>query len=244
MASVETPLVAREKGAGRYAIREGERGPRVSHAILLTASQVARRVMRVVFALCVARALGPGGFGTYALLLAVVELVAMISGSGYVDYLTRETAKDQRMGWGLGVQLFLLRCTYVIPGAGGAIAILWLLNYPRPVLAGGAGMLLTLFPRALSESVQGVLRGSELYGSFLAIELTLGLTLVGGSFVLFLRPTAGLSTVIATEIVAAGAAAVVALTLLLRSQAFRQATIVEAATRPAPPYSVKNLAGS
>ena len=63
-------------------------------------------------------------------------------------------------------------------------------------------MALTVAPRALSESVQGVLRGIRRYTLYLILDLAVGLTLVaGGCFLLILG--GHLKTVIATEIAAA-----------------------------------------
>ena len=83
--------------------------PRFSHAVLLTSAQLARGLARLLFVLVVARSFAPKQFGVYALLLAVVEILAVASGSGYADYLTREAAQDARLGWGLGAQLTLMR---------------------------------------------------------------------------------------------------------------------------------------
>ena len=79
--------------------------PKLSHTVLLTSAPLARGLVRLLFVLVVARQLGPQQFGAYALLLAMVEMLAVASGTGYADYLTREAAKDARVGWGLGTQL-------------------------------------------------------------------------------------------------------------------------------------------
>lgn len=179
--------------------------PRVSHAILLTSAQLARGLARIVFVLAVARQLGPKLFGVYALVLALVEIVAVASGTGYADYLTREAAKDARLGWGLGSQLIWLRLTSTVPLAMLAVAALWLLHYPRTVLVAEAWLSLSLAPRAVSEAVQGVLRGLGRYLPYLFAELTLDLGLVAGAAWLILHQ-GGFYTAIATELIAATAA--------------------------------------
>jgi O-antigen/teichoic acid export membrane protein len=189
--------------------------PRISHAALLTAAQVAKWSLRLVFVLVVARASGPERFGVYALLFAMIEFLAVASGSGYADYLTREAAKDARVGWGLAFQLILLRIAIAIPIAAIEISILSMMRYPRPVLAGTAWMALTLVPRSLSEAVQGVLRGIRQYTGNLAIELVLGGSLVAGAGLLLLR-RGGLGMVITIEIVAAGATGLAALVFARR----------------------------
>jgi O-antigen/teichoic acid export membrane protein len=172
-------------------------------------------VLRVAFVLLTARALGPEKFGIYALLYAVTEFLAIVSGTGYADYLTREAAKDERLAWGMASQLALLRVAIVVPAVAVEIIILSAMRYPQPVLAGAAWMALTTAPRALSESVQGALRGMRRYWLCLSLDLIASLALVaGGCFVLaFAR---GLMMVIATEIAAAALAGSLALILWLR----------------------------
>jgi len=178
-------------------------------------AQVAKWSLRVVFVLVVARALGPERLGIYALLYALVEFLAVASGAGYSDYLTREAAKDASSGWGLAFQLMALRVAIAVPIAAIEIGILSLMRYPHAVLAGTAWMALAVVPRSISEAVQGVLRGIHEYASFLAIELILGGSLVAGAVVLLVRH-GGLSLVIAVEVLAAAAAALAGLWLSLK----------------------------
>jgi len=180
--------------------------PRVSHAVLLTSAQVARGLVRLLFVLVVARSFGPEQFGVYALLLALVEILAVASGSGYADYLTREAAKDARLGWGLGFQLVWLRLGCLVPFAGIGLGILWLLGYPRIVLVAAAWLTVSLAPRSVSEAVQGVLRGVGCYGAYLSIELVFDLGLLCGAAFLLARG-GSLTVVIGTEIIAAVVAA-------------------------------------
>jgi O-antigen/teichoic acid export membrane protein len=130
--------------------------PAVQDVFLLMAAPLVRRLLRLAFVLMVARALVPTGFGAYALIFAVVELLAVVSGAGYAEYLTREAAKDERVGWGLASQLTQLRIAIAIPAAAMAVGTLSILHYRYPVLAGTAWMALTIAPRALTEGVQGV----------------------------------------------------------------------------------------
>jgi O-antigen/teichoic acid export membrane protein len=189
--------------------------PRLSHAALLTAAQLLRGVLRLCFVIAVARALGPRQFGVYTLLLAMVEMLAVASGTGYIDYLTREAAKDERLGWGLAGQLIWLRLACMVPCTGIGLSILWLLGYPRLVLAATAFMALTLLPRSLSEAVQGVLRGVGRYVEFFVVELVLGLTLATGAGFLLARG-GGLRGAIAVELAAAVAAAGAGLVFALK----------------------------
>jgi len=145
----------------------------------------------------------------------MVEFLAMASGSGYADYLTREAARNARVGWGLAFQLLLLRITIAIPIAALEIGFLALLRYAHPVLAGTAWMALTLAPRSLSEAVQGVLRGIRQYTGYLIIEVVLGSTLVVGAGCLLLWH-GGLRMAIATEVAASAAAGLAALAFALK----------------------------
>jgi len=189
--------------------------PMVSHAVLLTSAQFSRGLLRVLFLLAVARVLGPQRFGVYTLLLAMTEMLAMASGSGYIDYLTREAAKDERVGWGLAAQLIWLRLAYLVPFTGIGVGVLWLLGYPRLVLIASALMLLTLLPRSLSEAVQGVLRGIGRCMEFLVVEVTFGLTLATGAALLLARG-GGLRVVIAAELAAAVSAAIAGLVFAVK----------------------------
>ena len=189
--------------------------PKISHAVLLTGAQLVRVLMRFLFVLVAARALGPKQFGVYTLLLAIVEITAVISGVGYGDYLIRETAIDQRRGWGVGEQLTWLRIAYAIPLAGMGLGTLWLLGYPRFVLVATAWMSLTLVPRSLTEAVQGVLRGIGNYWEYIALDLVLGFVLVLGAGVLLARG-GGVLVVVASELAAATAAGILAFGLDLR----------------------------
>jgi O-antigen/teichoic acid export membrane protein len=180
--------------------------PKISHAVLLTSAQISRGLVRLLFVLVVARQLGPQQFGVYALLIATVEMLAVASGSGYADYLTREAAKDVRLGWGLGLQLIWLRLLCVIPLAAAGLGILWILGYSRIVLVAVAWLSLSLGPRSVSESVQGVLRGIGRCGAYLTVEFAFDLGLIGGVVFIMARG-GGLRAVIAAEILAATAAA-------------------------------------
>ena len=139
----------------------------------------------------------------------------MASGSSYADYLTREAARDPRVGWGLPLQLMLLRIAIAIPVAAIEIGVSRFARYPHPVLAGTAWMALTLAPRSLSEAVQGVLRGIRQYTGYLVIEVVLGGSLVVGAGFLLLRHGT-LRMAIATEIAASVAASLAALAFALK----------------------------
>lgn len=197
-------ILAAEKFSGSVE-RKGPH-PKFSDAAMLTGSQVAKWLLRLAFVIVVARALGPEKFGVYALLFAVTEFLAAASGTGYTDYLTRETAREERLGWGLASQLVLLRIAIAIPVAAMEVGILSLMHYPRVVLAETLWMALTLIPRSLSEAVQGVLRGIHQYKGYLAIELYFGGSLVAGAVLLYVRH-GGVGFAIAAEILAACAAA-------------------------------------
>ena len=180
--------------------------PRISHAALLTAAQLCRALLRLSFVVVVARALGPNLFGTYALLLATVEMVAVASGTGYTDYLTREASTDEHLGWGLASQLISLRALCLVPLVSVALGVLVILRYPPFVIVAAAWFSISLLFRAVSEAVQGVLRGTEHYLAFLLIEVLIGLGLTTGAGYVLVRG-GNLSAVVATEITASAAGA-------------------------------------
>ncbi len=189
--------------------------PKISHAVLLTAAQLSRGLFRLLFVIVAARALGPSQFGVYALLLAMVEMLAVATGSGYTDYLTREAAKDERLGWGLCGQLTRLRLAYTIPFTAVVLGGLWTLGYPRAVMVATVWMSLSLIPRSLSEAVQGVLRGTGRYLEFLLVELAFGIALAAGAGLLLVSG-GGLREVVATEVAGSVAAAAFALFFALK----------------------------
>lgn len=191
--------------------------PAFSDTALLIASPLVRRISRVVFVLMVARELGPERFGVYALLFATTEILAVASGAGYADFLTREAARDAEVGWGMAFQLMLLRIGIAIPVAATEIAILAALHYPRLVLIGAAWMALTVGPRSVSEAVQGVLRGIRRYNEYFFVDIITSLTLlVGGCLLLVVRGQ--LAAIITVEIAAATLAALIAILISLRSR--------------------------
>jgi O-antigen/teichoic acid export membrane protein len=176
-------------------------------------------VGRLLFLLVVARELGPRLFGVYSLLFALVEMLAVASGTGHADYLTREAAKDARVGWGLAWQLTWLRLACTIPLTACGLGIFRVLGYRHPVLLAGAGFALSLFPRTIQEAVQGVLRGLGRYGTCLALELVYDVGLIAGGALLLVNG-GGLRGVIAVEVAAVAAAAVasVAIAIKLRTR--------------------------
>lgn len=193
--------------------------PKISHAALLTGAQLSRGLSRLILVLVVARELGPQQFGVYALLLAMTEILAVTSGSGYADYLTREAARDARVGWGLGSQLILLRLVSVIPVVAVGLGLLRALGYPNTVLASAALLSVSLLPRSVSELVQGVLRGVGSCLAYFVVEVTFGATLLGGAAWLLVLGTS-LRAAIIVEITAAAAAGIAAVVfaILIRTK--------------------------
>ena len=210
--TISTPVLTEE---GSTETGSAALEPKISHAVLLTSAQLLRGLARLLFVIVVARLLGPEWFGVYALLLAMVEMLAVASGSGYIDYLTREAAKDEQLGWGLAAQLTWLRAAYAIPLTGAGLGILWLCGYPQLVLIGTACMSLTLIPRSVSEGVQGVLRGTGRQLEFFFIELAFALTLVTSAGILLVRG-GGLRAAVVTELASVALAAVTALAFALK----------------------------
>jgi O-antigen/teichoic acid export membrane protein len=189
--------------------------PRISHALLLTSSQIVRLGSRTFFGLMAARALGPQNFGTYALIAATIEMVAVAGGAGYSDLLTRESAKNERLGWGIGRQLTTLRLILSLVFTGIALLLLGLLGYSPGILSLTALLSLSLVPRSLTDNVQGVLRGISRYSEFFGIDLVFSIGFVLGATVLLFKG-GGLHLVIYVEVFASIAAAILALLLVAR----------------------------
>ncbi len=179
-------------------------------ARLLSVSMVVRRLFRMVLLFLAARLLGVETFGNYALLLTVVEMIAFISGVGYVDFLTREVAKHAGVAWPLGTRVTALRLGYIVPGLGLALLVMTALRFPSPVVLNTALLAITLVPRAAGESAQGVLKGMRRFAPLLWIELVQGVIVVAAAFLL-IQFGFGLRGVIAAEVLSAAAGAAVAL---------------------------------
>src|SRR2546429_280296 len=125
------------------------------HARQISVSQVVKRLSRMAVLLLAARLLGVELFGTYALLLTVVEMAAMISGCGYIDFLTREIAKRPDTAWALGIKTTQVRLVYLVPVLGIALVLLQAMRFPSSLMLNAALLSIALIPRSASESAQG-----------------------------------------------------------------------------------------
>lgn len=159
----------------------------VSGVVSLSGSQVVRRGCRSLFLLLAARKLGPEIFGIYILLLTVTELLALISGTGFGDYLTREVAKAPESAYQLLFRITQLRLVYLLILAAVAIPILQVLKYSSQVLVNEVLLSLTLFPRALSESSQGIMRARKRFSFVFWVELLQGTILLAFGSLLVVR---------------------------------------------------------
>ncbi len=181
----------------------------VPNARHLSASQVVRRLFRMVILFASARLLGAEAFGNYVVLLTVVEMVSLISGYGYMDFLTREVASHPVVGRRLAVRITCLRLLFVIPALGLATLLLALFQFPHMIVVDTVLLALTLPPRAAGESAQGVMKGLRYFAPLPWIELLQGSIVLGGVTTL-LALGWGIRGVIVAEIVGAAAGAVVA----------------------------------
>src|SRR5882672_8578913 len=184
-----------------------------SGTVKLASSQAVRRGFRVAFLLVAARTLGPRNFGQYAVIFSAIELLAMLSGAGFMELLTREVARSPESRCGLWLDLTGLRFVYLAIMISLTLAVLRGVGYYRPELVLGGLFALTLFPRAVIESTQGVLRALHRFGSFLILEIIQGIVLFGLGIALLFAGK-GLSGVLWTELTAAGCGASAALWML------------------------------
>jgi len=170
--------------------------------------------------LVAARLLGVELFGAYALLLTVVEMAAMISGCGYVDFLTREIAKRPGVAWTLGVKTTQVRFAYLVPVVAIALVLLKALRFPSSLILNAALLSIALVPRAVGDSAQGVIKGLRRFSLLPWIEF------VQGSIVLAAAPALivygfGVRGIIAAEILGATGGAVVSALGIVRCLNFR-----------------------
>jgi O-antigen/teichoic acid export membrane protein len=177
----------------------------------LSIAQVIRRLLRMALLLLAARMLGVDVFGTYALVLTIVEMMSIISGFGYMDFLTREVAQHPETAWTLGLKVAVLRWGYIVPSLGLALLALEALHFSTAVLLNVSLLALTLVPRAAGEAAQGLLKGLERFAPLPWVELVQGTTVLAAA-ALFVARGYGVRGMIAGEIlgVTAGAAFAIA----------------------------------
>src|SRR5258708_8599722 len=164
-------------------------------------SQVAARFFRMAALFVAARLLGAATFGTFALLLTVVELIAVSSGASYTDFLTREVAKSPAASWRLALRVTQMRWAYLVPITGIALVVLKLLHFSPDLLRNTAVLSCSLFVRAAGESAQGVLKGLGHFRLLPASELVRGVLSLVFTLILILSGY-GLIGVIAADIAA------------------------------------------
>lgn len=183
-----------------FLVRAGEIG----------ASQIIRRGARFLFLIVVARKLGPGTFGVYAVLLAAVETLSLISGEGLIDYIAREGARNPKLLGQLFAQVTQLRLFYAALIVPIALLVLGIFNYPHNAMADAFWMLLILFARAPLGSSQGAFRATHRTAALIWIEVVQAAILLLATAI-YLVIGAGLESVILAELVSnfAGAAAAV-----------------------------------
>ncbi len=186
----------------------------------LAASQVVRRVLRLCVLLLIARLLGMESFGVYALLLTLVELIALITGFSYGDFLTREIAKDPQAAWPLAKRITQIRFAYTVPCLAMALLLLAALRFPTNMIVNAALLSLTLAPRVIGDSAQGVMKALRRFRPLLWVELAQGVMLLAIAPLLIMRGF-GLKGVIAAEIVVASVGAIVAVLVIAPSVDFK-----------------------
>src|SRR5262245_48187950 len=186
--------------------------PRASQAML---SQVVRRTVRFFFLFLAARKLGPEIFGTYVLLLAVVETLSLVTGEGLADYVAREASKSAGIARSLFSRVSAIRWLLAIALAPLAVMVLHFLHYPDDVPWSAAFLLLILIARGPLAAAQGLFRAANRMDLLVWLEAIQGATLIGFAMYL-LAGAATLGTVVVAEVVSAWAAAIVAFRLAKR----------------------------
>jgi O-antigen/teichoic acid export membrane protein len=175
-------------------------------------AQVIRRVVRFIFLFLAARKLGPASFGIYALLLAMLETLSLMTGEGLADYVARELSKAPGLAKELYKRVTLLRCLLALLLAPIAIILLGFLKYPNEILRDAAWLFLILIARGPLASSQGLFRAAHRMSLMIWIEVIQGCALLGLGYY-FLAGIANLHSVISAEVGAAFTGALVALVL-------------------------------
>jgi O-antigen/teichoic acid export membrane protein len=184
-----------------------------SRAFRVGSGQVIRRCTRFLFFFFAARKLGPTTFGVYALLLAIVLTLAIISGEGFSDYLARELSKAPELGRGLYVRVTQLRLLYVVLLFVPTIVLLHTLKYPAEILVDASLLFLILFPNALFGAAQGVLRAAGRFGLLTWLETVQGSVLLITAVSLFAKAP-DLRSIIWAEVASAFAGGIAAVLMV------------------------------
>jgi O-antigen/teichoic acid export membrane protein len=199
-------------------------------------AQIIKRLYRLAAMLIAARLLGVEGFGIYALLLTIVEMAALISGSGYGDYLTREVAMSPARARGIAIRVNQIRLLYIVVAVGVMLGLLRLLSSSTVVL-NAALLSVALISRAFSESAQGVIRGQQRFTLLPWLELFQGLVLLA-TIPLFLLAGYGVRGIITAEIVSWAVAAVVAVVAVIKTTEAAEAPAFRGVLRSILPFNV------
>jgi O-antigen/teichoic acid export membrane protein len=186
-----------------------------SNIRLLFVSQMVRRIFRVGLFFIAGRFLGVETFGAYAVLLTVVEMVATISGVGYIDYLTREIAKEPAKGRRLWLEVTKVRLSYTLPALVIGFGLLKLMGFSSLSIANAALLSVTLLPRIMGELAQGVLKGLQIFSPLLWIEVIQGLAVLALA-AMFVFNGYGLRGIITAEIISAFVGCFFALASMVR----------------------------
>jgi len=147
-------------------------------------AQVIRRTVRFIFLFLAARKLGPASFGIYALLLAMLETLSLMTGEGLADYLAREVSKAPGLAKELYKRVTLLRCLLALLVAPIAIVLLGFLKYPNQILRDAALLFSILIARGPLASSQGLFRAAHRMSLMIWIEAIQGCALLGVGYFL------------------------------------------------------------
>jgi O-antigen/teichoic acid export membrane protein len=191
----------------------------------LFVAQSGQRIFTIATMFLVARLLGVERFGTYALLRTVMELVAVVSGSGTMDYVTREVAKAPGASWKLLIRVTQVRWAYCVPTIGAALLLLKAFHFPTSLVQNAALFSLMLFLRAAGESAQGVLKGLGHFGILPWVELLRGCVFLALSPLLIFHGF-GLQGVITAEIIAVAVGAGISLVIVVRFANFHSQVVL------------------
>lgn len=171
-------------------------------AVRVAAARIARGGFRLAVLLFAARVLTPQEYGTYGLLFTVNETLMFLSGGGFLEYVTRESARYPQLAFARARQVTQLRFAYVTA----LVLVGWLvmraLAYPQRVLITSLVFSLCLYPRGILDTTKGLLRGAHRFTQVLLVELMEGGVLLIAA-VLLLKGGGRLWSLIVAELLAA-----------------------------------------
>jgi O-antigen/teichoic acid export membrane protein len=167
----------------------------------LTASRILYRVVSVGIAMYLARALGAGVLGEYAMVMNILTLYLAFADLGVTNLVIREVSRDRSLSARYLDNFFILQCFVGMVLVALVVATGWASGYGEVlILALFVGSFSPLFS-GLSNAYQGIMNAHELFYPFAIIEIVCVLVFLAGNVLVVLTGGGVLELVAVTSVV-------------------------------------------